>query len=583
MTKISSKTKSILLLLPFFLWLTTGCNPKSKGTDETPTFDVATPVKSVQLILTSGSTPVMQNIVSIFTQRVQERCPAKVSTSDGAELKIELVIKLGVGIEGYTFANGTGGTIQIIGNDQRGVIYGVGKFLRISGYGKDGFSAANWRGTSVPEKPLRGMYLANHADNYYQAAPVAEIQHYIEDLALWGVNNLLFVRAGELNSANRLKQFMLTAKGLEMSIGFLVEGNEGEWNSPAAIRCDPSGGRGAIGPSYICPNKPGGLDYILKLFSTNFDFSKDVQPDFLCIWPYDAGGYGTADCYPWGSNGFIKCVNGISKIAREKVPGIKIIISTWYFDATEWNGLSRQLAEDHSWVDMAMAEDIPGYETSFLPALGGNLPTVSFPEISMYNTFPWGGFGPTPLPKHILGNWSRVKNKYSGGFPYSEGIFDDITKVVYTQLNWTTQTTTDKIIKEYIAWEYSPEVVNEMLTVITTLEQNHHYRWWPGELDGVPLAMDWFPSKGVAPKADPGAEEAYTIVKQVDAKLPEWAQKSWRWRLVFIRTMLDAELKANGGSPNATCIDGFKELMRIYHTIANTDPSVKPPISGTGN
>jgi len=124
--------------------------------------------------------------------------------------------------------------------------------------------------------------------------------------------------------------------------------------------------------------------------------------------------------------------------------------------------------------------------------------------------------------------------------------------------------------------------VTDVLKVITTLEKNHHMRWWPGELDGVKLTLDWFPSKGATPQSDSGAEEAYALVRQVDTRLPERAQKSWRWRLIFIRTMLDAELKANGGSPNKACIKGFMELMKIYHTSIKTDPVVKPPVSGTG-
>ncbi len=113
---------------------------------------------------------------------------------------------------------------------------------------------------------------------------------------------------------------------------------------------------------------------------------------------------------------------------------------------------------------------------------------------------------------------------------------------------------------------------------MSILEQNHHMRWWPLELNGVKLSLDWFPSKGVKPQADPGAEEAYGIIKLVDSKLSEWVRKSWRWRIVYIRTMLDSELKANGGTPNETCILGFKELMKIYHTSEKTDPAVRPPI-----
>src|SRR5690606_36778896 len=103
-------------------------------------------------------------------------------------------------------------------------------------------------------------------------------------------------------------------------------------------------------------------------------------------------------------------------------------------------------------------------------------------------------------------------------------------------------------------------------------------RYWPGKLEGVKLQLDWFPSKGVPVQDDPGASQAYQCMRAVDISLPERAKASWRWRILYIRAMLDAELKRNGGAPNAACMSGFRELMRIYHVTPKTDPAVSPPI-----
>ena len=67
-----------------------------------------------------------------------------------------------------------------------------------------------------------------------------------------------------------------------------------------------------------------------------------------------------------------------------------------------------------------------------LRPLPGQLPMVGFPEISMYETFPWGGFGATPLPRHFPSQWDAVKLRSSGGFPYSEGISEDLNKVLFS-------------------------------------------------------------------------------------------------------------------------------------------------------
>ena len=187
-----------------------------------------------------------------------------------------------------------------------------------------------------------------------------------------------------------------------------------------------------------------------------------------------------------------------------------------------------------------------------------------------------GRFWATPLPRRLQDQWNAVKQHIHGGFPYSEGIYDDLNKVLFAQFYWNDRPA-EETLREYIAFEYSPDVVDDVLKVIATLEQNHHMRWWPGELDGVKLEQDWFPSRGAKPQADPGAEQAYQTVQRVSARLSPPARQSWRWRQLQLRTLLDAELKKNHGLPNDRCQQAFAELIEIYHA-QNANPTVRPPL-----
>jgi len=132
-------------------------------------------------------------------------------------------------------------------------------------------------------------------------------------------------------------------------------------------------------------------------------------------------------------------------------------------------------------------------------------------------------------------------------------------------------------VEEYIAFEFSPDVVADVAEVIRTLERNHRMRWWPGKLEGVPLLMNWFPSRNAKPRDDPGAEVAYATMRMVDAALTPQARKSWRWRQLYLRALLDSELKTNGGSPNDLCYEAFAELIEIYHA-ENATGTVRPPL-----
>jgi len=263
----------------------------------------------------------------------------------------------------------------------------------------------------------------------------------------------------------------------------------------------------------------------------------------------------------------------VASLARNKLPGTRIILSTWFFDEGEWQGLDQAFTKRKPFADYILAEGT----TRSMP---GNLPMVGFPEISMHETFPWGGFGATPLTQRAQAEWNAAKKHIAGGFPYSEGVFEDITKAAISQFYWDDKPAAETV-REYAAFEFSPAVADEVAQVVATLEQNHHWRWWPGELEGVKLDLDWFPSRGAQPQADSGAEEAYQTVQRVDGKLSSQARQSWRWRQLYLRALLDAELKANGGRPNARCNDAFAELIRIYHA-KNANPAVRPPLPRMG-
>jgi len=61
----------------------------------------------------------------------------------------------------------------------------VGKLLRTSRYDRGGFIRRSVARTSIPEKPVRGIYFATHFHNFYHDAPLDEVQRYVEDVGLW--------------------------------------------------------------------------------------------------------------------------------------------------------------------------------------------------------------------------------------------------------------------------------------------------------------------------------------------------------------------------------------------------------------
>ena len=522
------------------------------------------PVDSVRLVMPANASPVIKNIADVFARQITQRCEAMVITSGDATLRVELTLAPGIGSEGFRIEDRPAGGVRIVGNDDRGILYGVGKFLRTSRYDQGGFTPGKWRGTSVPQNPVRGIYFATHFHNFYHDAPVEKIQRYVEDLGLWGCNTIdVWYDMNHFNGfedpqavafRQRLKQILQTARRLGLDVSTLVIGNEAYANSPVKLRADPKAVRGAYYAAEICPNKPGGMEYILKVLGDYFDYMKEIGPEYLWIWPYDPGGCGCSQCMPWATNGFLKCAKNISRVIREKLPNTKIVLSTWNIDENEWQGLDKVFAENKPFADYILADhysDYPRYPLEH--GVPGNLPWLNFPEISMYGQGPWGGYGANPLPSRFQRLWGQTEGKVSGGFPYSEGIYEDINKILALQFYWNPKTTSEKTVKEYIGFEYSPDVVNDVWGAVLLLESNH--------------SRVSFCSTSV---------EAFAIIDRINDKLTDQAKNAWRWRLLYLRALIDKEMYKNEGLKGPVLKQAFNELTEMYYA-QNADPWVHPP------
>jgi len=524
-------------------------------------------VNTVRVVLPQQGGAVMRNVSGVFARQVAQRCDASVVFDGEAPLIVELAIAPGIGTEGFRIEDRPGGGVKIIGNDARGLLYGVGKLLRTSRYDRGGFDAGAWRGTSIPEKPVRGIYFATHFHNFYHDAPIDEVQRYVEDVGLWGLNTLLvwydmhhfngFDSPEAVEFRNRLKAICGAARGVGLDVGFACVANEGYANSPEALRADVKGMRGAAFPTDICTSKAEGGRYVLDNFAQLYDWATDLEPKWVMIWPYDSGGCGCGQCQPWGHGGYLRSAEPLANLARRKFPGARVMLSTWFFDGEEWAGLARAFATPPDWVDYLLVEPAFGPGTPNAPPAHpspAQLPLVGFPEISMVGWPVWGGFGANPLPTRYEREWKELKAQWQGGFPYSEGIFEDINKVLFASFYWKTDTTADEALSEYIAFEYSPEVVDLVLPAIRMLEKN------------VPSG-----------RVGPWSLKARDLMDQSDARLTPRARQAWRWRILFLRAQIDAQLYLSRGVMQGRVLhDAFKELTGIYHA-QNAEPAVKPP------
>lgn len=468
-----------------------------------------------------------------------------------------------------------------------GFLYAAGKILRTGKYADGVFTPGNWRGVCRPEKSFRSVYFASHFYNVYEVSPIEEVEEYLEDMALLGFNHFQLTTgsaaklAGSPETINDLKRRQRLWKyaselGMKISIGV---SNQGYADSPQEIRAVHTGH--SFFGTEICPNNPEGMEYLLKKTRAYFETVKDIDVADVKFWPYDQGGCGCEKCFPYGVNGMFTLAEKVIPMIREYWPNAKIMWSTWEFDhfqdQGEWATLYKKINNGEAdFIDIIMADShgsFPQYPLDHPLPEGVQL--VTFPEISMWGRAPWGGFGATPLPKRFSALFGEIAHLADGGILYSEGIFEDFNKALYANFFVSGKNDTEETIREYASYELGiPEsALDDFKRLLELMENNHYGLIWLEKQEGSMEIFDVMKNKPIwslKGKTWEGTEEMLALAKKLDSLLPEWAKKSWRWRLFYLRAVIDFEFAHNCNETNEVTEKAMLEMVDIYHVDPKT-------------
>lgn len=541
---------------------------------------------TIRVRIEGVSEPQQARVFTILAARIQQRCARLVvAVTDHADLVLRVDSVLPE--ESYRLES-SDTAVYIVAGSLRGLLYGMGKFLRTSGY-LDGFQPSNWRGTSTPMGTLRGMYFATHFHNWYHQAGEKEIDRYVEDLALWGANAIM-VAFPMMNlrgwddpdtkpALAMIRQYARACRSLDIQFATGIT-NAMFSGAPDAIRAtpleDPTHRRGNHGFP-VCPSNPDGHAYLMENTRRLFEELKDTGLDILVFWPYDEGGCACDQCAPWGSNGYLKLSREQAALGRTYFPKLKTVLSTWVFDTPpegEWQGLADNLAKGNDWLDYILAdshEDFPRYPLDH--GVPGGLPLINFPEISMWGNWPWGGVGAHPLPARYQRLWDQVRGVVTGGFPYSEGIYEDMNKAMILQFYWDRDRTARDTLAEYAAYEFGAGASEDVLVIVDGLEVAASAAFRKEDVDIAQVL------------------ETASLAEAVNGRLPEWGRKNWRWEILYLRTLLDRERFAGEGLESDAAQAALLRLCEIYHCQIETDdpyhhrvrPKLKQAVSRAGD
>jgi len=446
--------------------------------------------------------------------------------------------------EGYLLLVGAAGEIArswgkgmpfalICGNDSRAVLYGLGRLLRMMDLDNPGLYCPIVTKREHPAGKERGVYFATHFNNWYESAPFEEVKTYVEDLALWGVNTLWtwfdmnwyppgFWQQPEsrgMRMINRLKGINAVARSLGMTVGLTGLANEGFKNQPPPdLRADISVRRGGFYPfSQICPSKPGGLEMILENRRKVLELLGPV--DAFWYWPYDQGGCGCGACADekgWGKT-FLKIGPAVARVVKRTQSGLRFIVSTWYMSDGEMQLVYDAARRSDRWFDGILLETRRAGEARVPPDCA-----LSVPEISMFDCFfvSYGCNGANPAPRRFVEAAQRIAELGYGAVVYSEGVYEDLNKVVWASVLWNPEAAPEDIVEEYCRYYFGRQNTQAGKELIFGLEDT----WGITRLPSASAAT---------------TKSLLSLAESLEKRLPaaDWCR--WRWRLLAERARLD--------------------------------------------
>lgn len=519
-------------------------------------------------------------LARLVRSRVYERTPPSPS---GEVFRVEFTIDGSLSNE-TAFVHVADGCAKVHGGRFRALVFGAGCLLRSLRYGAKSFDVSCGEFVFRPAKPIREVYLARHFNTWYHRASAEELSRYVDDLVLCGINSIKsFAQVAavdrRLSDESERQMFDATTRALvrhikDLDIGFAVSGggNVSGKAIPQSMKAERYGADVMRGFSdfSVCPEKPGGLEQLLLERREALRASEGLPIDEFVYWPYDEGGCACGKCSPWGGRGYLKLIERMAKMNGAVHPGARHIVSTWLFDDADWQGLYRYL-ETHDWVDGIVVDShdkFPRY--TLRHPVPKNIPVITFPEVSMWGRFPWGGTGATPLPRRFERLFREAEPVASGFSIYSEGLFDDISKFEIAALYANPKISYCDALSEYCRYEFpgadAADFVRlcEMLEDIhcTSLDTNAH----AGDTSNNSFAnYVKFADDAELSRRATVAARAKALADKIECAMLPCRRGTWRWRQIALRSKIDAAVYRARDIRADAAVAAYRELVELYH------------------
>ncbi|MBI4902501.1 MAG: hypothetical protein HY820_02625 [Acidobacteria bacterium] len=402
-----------------------------------------------------------------------------------------------------------GDVVWIAASDPRGALYGVAHLLRQLDWDKGKLQLPTPLDvTTSPALPIRGHQLGYRTTaNSWDAWTIPQFERYIRELALFGMNSV---------------------EGIPF---------QDDKNNPL-MKVPRREMNRAI--SEIC--RRYGLDYWVWT-PADFDLNDGVRrakslaafDELFADAPELTGVF-----VPGGDPGsnppdlVLAFMEDIAKRARPRHPKAKVWVSLQGFNSQKagvvYSFLQRGVPDWFGGI-VAGPSSPPVAETRRMipPSVKLRLyPDVTHNKLSQFEVPGWdqayaltlGREAVNPRPAEYAAIHKRITPFSDGFISYSDGVHDDVNKIVFTALSWDPERKVRDILVEYCRVYFRPDLAEDAADGLLALERN-----WRGVLadnGGVQASLAWW--------------------RALERRTPDLSG-NWRWQMHLLRAHYDAHVR----------------------------------------
>jgi hypothetical protein len=395
--------------------------------------------------------------------------------------------------------------ILVEGSDERGVLFGAGQLLRTMNYSAQGAAFSEMPSiSSSPDKSIRGHQLGyRNTANSYDGWTKQQFEQYIRDLVVFGANSIESIPIFDESTSPHFK-----VPPMEMN-AFI---------------------------SSVC--KKYALDYWMWI-PAQFDLNDTAKRnkylttfEKICKQSVRINGV----FFPGGDPGdnspelVMPLLKDIYSILKKYHPSANIWLSLQGFTPGQNQYVYNYIREQKPlWLGGLVTGPSSPTAAETRPELSSKYKIRHYPDLT-HNVrcefeIPWwdpafsftlGREAVNPRPYHYSAIYHQIEPYIDGFISYSDGIHDDVNKILWTSLAWNGKANERDILKEYANYFFGSSVAEEAADGILSLEKN-----WQGPII-----------------ANGAITSTWSAWKQLEKNNPG-LDSNWRWQMNLLRAYYD--------------------------------------------